>query len=88
MKKYAIYLWPGSGYGLIPFEVVADGEEHAIDVLTSYLIKNNMKSHFVEVDEIDDEEAELSGYMYVDATMEGADRPVYLLVENMKIYTV
>lgn len=47
-----------------------------------------MKSHFMEVDEIDDEEAELTGYMYVDATMEGADRPVYLLVENMKIYTV
>lgn len=93
MKKYKVYLWCGCGYVLDCFATVADCEEAALYNVVAELVNNNKSDYFCETDdeyitEFLNEYDELEGYMYIDATLEGANRPVYLRTENMKIEKV
>ena len=90
--NYTVSLWPGSGYGLYPVSVNADCEEQAIEKAACEVIRNEAKSFYLTEHEyeaylnglgIDEEQDEY--YMYVDATMEGAPFPVYLMIMNAKI---
>lgn len=90
MKKYNVYLWSGCGYSLDKLEVHACNEDEALYIAVATIVNEGRNQYFLEVDnsfigENMNEHEEVEGYMYVDATMEGADRPVYLRTENMKI---
>lgn len=92
-----LYLWSGMGYALTAFAVPEPCEslEYAIEQVTVQIVNNNQTDYFEEVDSDyinelydepwnDRENGDLEGWLYVDATMEGADRPVYLHIENLK----
>lgn len=91
MKEIAaIYLWPGAGYCLDRFEVEipTNSIEYAIEQVTAKLVNENLTAYFEEEDSewIEEQRGDMDddpcGWLYVDATMEGADRPVYLRIEN------
>lgn len=93
-KNYKFYLWCGAGYTLDgPFEVVADSTEQAIERLVAMLIKNGWCGYYQTEEEYAkfaewagvDSSEEIEGWLYVDASMEGAPYPVYLNVMNMEI---
>lgn len=85
MKVYNVYLWSG-GYALDEFRTIADSEEEALDIIIAEVVNNGLKGYFYEVDEVDEEELEASGgLLYIDATMEGADRPVYIDAYNTRV---
>lgn len=95
MRKYVIYLWSGCGYVLTPFEVEGFNEEDALENLVSELIKTEQTAFYEECETIEEMAAEdgrdameLEGWLYVDATMNGAPRPVFIRTENMKITEV
>lgn len=96
MNDYIINLWPGAGYYLTPFNISGTQEEDAIDNLVCELIEKQLTAYYCTCDEMDrlrdewglDEEQDLEGYIYIDATMSGAPYPVYLLIENAKIERV
>lgn len=93
MKKYVIYLWCGAGYVLTPFETVANNEYEAIDNVVTEIVNNGKDVYFEEessefITENLNEYDEIEGYIYWDATMAGASRPVYLRTENMRIEEV
>lgn len=98
MKKYIVYLWSGCGYVLTPFECEAACEEHALDIVVTEIVNNNDSAFFEETDSewiqelksepYNDPEEDPEGWLYWDATMEGADRPVYIRTENMLIEAV
>lgn len=99
-NRYRISLWPGSGYGLVPFDVFANHEQEALDIVTAY-IEQNERYHQLFADDAEQAyiDAEFNGdreaaaedaeynesFYYVDATMEGANEPHYLWAENLKI---
>ncbi len=97
--NYNIWLWPGAGYCLDgPWEIKdASCEEHAIELLVTDLIAKESWGYLLKEDEYEktcrelgynpDEHDgdDLEGWLYVDATMEGAPYPVYLRIENMRI---
>lgn len=88
VNKWVVWLWPRAGYYLMPFEVEADSEEQALERVVATLVNDGWSEFFEECSE-DDEELEASGrYLYMDATMEGASRPVMLLSENLEIRRV
>lgn len=96
-KKYNVYLWPGCGYVLDTFETEAFCEEEALDKVVAEIVNANDKRYFLDEDEYaelfaeelaEDEEFESDQYIYYDATMSGANRPVYLLIENARIERV
>lgn len=89
---YRVLLWPGSGYALSAFYVRADSSEEALDVLSRLLIKKGLSSFYLTEEEYQQyladakiSEEEDTAYIYVDGTMEGADYPIHLLSENMRI---
>ena len=89
---YRVLLWPGSGYALSAFYVRADSSEEALDVLSRLLIKKGLSSYYLTEEEYQRyladakiSEEEDTAYIYVDGTMEGADYPIHLLSENMRI---
>ena len=90
-KIYQIGLWPGSGYNLKLFNMSGTCEEDAIDNLVTYLVNNNIGEgqYWRELESLDceysEEEIEEMGFTYIDATMNGAKRPVYLLIMEMTI---
>lgn len=97
MKKIkSVYLWCGCGYALDEFEVKepTTSEEYAIEQVVSDIVNNNYTGYFEEEDSEwieqekqqpwNDPDFDPEGWLYVDATMEGADRPVYLRIENCK----
>lgn len=92
MERYNFHLWPGCGYCLDTVEASGCCLEDALDNLVCDLIAQNKKSYFVTEEEMDrlrlewglNEDQDLEGYIYIDATMNGAPYPVYLLVENMQ----
>lgn len=88
--EYIVYLWPMrmGGYQLDGYTIEADSEEEAIDKVVAHLIDNNYHAYYYEVDEIDENEADEMGLMYVDATMEGADRAVYIDASNLRVLTL
>lgn len=99
-NRYRLFLWPGSGYGLFPFDVYANHEEEALEIVTAYIDQND-EYHYLLADDAeqrfvdeefngDREEAENDNsyqetFFYVDATMEGADEPHYLWRQELKI---
>ena len=90
-KIYQIGLWPGSGYNLKLFNMSGTCEEDAIDNLVTYLVNNNIGEgrFWDELESLDckysEDEIEEMGFTYIDATMNGANRPVYLLTMEMTI---
>ena len=97
MKKInSVYLWSGCGYALDKFEVKEPtiSEEYAIEQVVADIVNNNYTGYFEEEDSEwieqekrqpwNDPDFDPEGWLYVDATMEGADRPVYLRIENCK----
>lgn len=100
--NWSVFLWPGSGYVLERFDVNADGEEDALDKVTAQIVNDDDRRFFVEVEDVENNpedygaEVDDDGYiendpeewLYVDATMDGADRPVYLNIENAKIIKI
>lgn len=97
MKSFKIFLWCGSGYMLDEFFAMAENEYQALDIVLTDIIEKGYTSYFLtetEYEELFKEELEENPefeseqYMYIDATMEGAEYPVYLLVENMRIELV
>lgn len=95
-KNWTIGLWPGSGYLLTQFHVAASCLEEALEKITAELIGRGWTEFFMTEEQYchylkqtgqDPEENELGDeyYQYIDATMEGAPFPVYLMVANMKI---
>lgn len=94
MKKYNVMLWRGCGYLLDVFNVSADNEFQALEIVVAELISKGLTSYYFTEEEYteffkdelkDNPEFESEQYLYIDATMEGAEFPVYLLVENMRI---
>lgn len=94
-KNWTIGLWPGSGYLLTQFHVAASCLEEALDKivteligggLTDFYLTESQYRDYLEQTGQDPEENELGDeyYRYIDATMEGAPFPVYLMVANMK----
>ena len=83
MKGYSVYLWSG-GYALDEFRTIADSEEEALYIIVADVVNNNLRGYFYEVDEVDEDETS-GGLLYIDATMEGADRPVYIDAYNTRI---
>ena len=90
-KMYQIGLWPGLGYNLNLFNMSGTCEQDALDNLVTYLVNNNIGEgqYWEELESLDceysEEEIEEMGFVYIDATMNGANRPVYLLTIEMTI---
>ena len=66
-------------------------EHDALDNLVTYLVNNNIGEgeYWEELESLDceysEEEIEDMGFVYIDATMNGANRPVYLMEPGMEI---
>ena len=93
-KIKSVYLWSGCGYALDKFEVKEPtiSEEYALEQVVADIVNNGYTEYFEEEDSEwieqeknqpwNDPDFDPEGWLYVDATMEGADRPVYLRIEN------
>ena len=99
-SRYRVSLWNGKGYGLTPFDVFANNEGEALEIVVAHIDNEGDKYNLFADDEeqefIDDEyngnreEAEedptyLESFLYVDATMEGARQPHYIWAQNASI---
>ena len=94
-KEYKIGLWRGIGYHLDEFNISAYSEQHAIEVLVAKLINDECTQYYLTetdfYDLVDTGDVYIigedcyEGWMYVDATGEGAPYPVFLRTENMNI---
>ena len=95
MKKInSVYLWSGCGYALDKFEVKEPtiSEEYALEQVVADIVNGGYTEYFEEEDSEwieqeknqpwNDPDFDPEGWLYVDATMGGADRPVYLRIEN------
>ena len=88
-KKYQITLC--SLWNKENFIIEGFNEQDALDNLVTYLENNNILKLFFLDDieslesEYSEEEIEETDFVYIDATMNGANRPVYLLVAGMNI---
>ena len=94
-NDYTVYLWPGQGYLLNDFKVTdCSSECEALDKVVVHIIENDWTAYFLteaQYEEMfaeeleEDEQYQNEQYLYVDATMEGAPYPIYLMAENLKI---
>lgn len=88
VNAYRVGLWPGCGYCLDTFDVRANHEEQALEIVLAYCQQHNYISDFVEVedeclDELTEDELE-EMYYYIDPTMEEPSaRPAYIRLENL-----
>lgn len=96
---YGVKLWQGSGYQIQPFGVYASDEDEALNAVVAYCEKNGYTHLFADDDAqslsddlekdgiyFDDAEAIMDEhFLYVDATMEGAQEPHYIYAENLSI---
>ena len=88
-KKYQITLC--SLWNKENFIVEGFNEQDALDNVVTYLVNNNMGKglYWDEIESLEGEysekEIEEMDFVYVDATMNGANRPVYLSVAGMNI---
>ena len=95
MTAFKVCLWTGIGYGLDVFEVEATCEENALDLVVADLVNENRTIFFMTEEEMNEaraagdvyelDEDEIEGWIYWDATLEGANCPVWIRSENMKI---
>lgn len=90
-REYSIYLWRGCGYILDEFKALGTCEEDAIDNLVTKLVNENIGKnvYWSTIEELEsqysEEYIEELGYIYIDATMSGANFPIYLFAREMKI---
>ena len=107
-KLYQVGIWPGAGYELDLFNVYADSEETALNLVVADAELNapNLLTSISDMEEMiaDDWQDEFNefiledperddftfateylGYIYVDATMEGASQPYFVQGENLRI---
>ena len=88
-KKYQITLC--SLWNKENFIIEGFNEQDALDNLVAYLVNNNIGEgqYWEELEslncEYSEDEIEDMGFIYIDATMNGANRPVYLLTTEMTI---
>lgn len=82
-ESYKVYFWPFAGYELHPVEVEAYGEEQALEKAVAKLEEDGLVGFFA--DDVEDVENHPDLYLYVDATMEGANEPHYIDAQNLKI---
>ena len=88
-KKYQITLC--SLWNKENFIIEGSNEQDALDNLVAYLVNNNIGEglYWEELESLDceysEEEIEEMEFVYIDATMNGANRPVYLLIAGMTI---
>lgn len=97
-STFEVNLYPQHGSLLETFITTAEDEEEALEIVVADLINKEDSRFFIEVGQIaylakmfgqdSDEYAEESGLLYVDATMKGADRPVYIDGLNLKIFEI
>lgn len=95
MKAYKVCLWSGCGYALSVFEVEATTEEHALDLVVTDIVNSGLSEFFLTDEEMQEAiaagdvydlgDGEIEGWLYWDATLEGADHPAWIRSENMKI---
>ena len=79
-RQYEVGLWGGAGYQLEIFRVYASDAYNALDKVVAYCEKKGFTGLLFEVDEVPEDAEE--EYIYVDATMEGASRPYFVLPDN------
>ena len=82
-KVFEVDIWSGAGYNVDDFVVYANDAETALDKVVAYCEKEGYVGFIYEVDEVSEEDGDM--FIYVDATMEGASRPYYVLSENFRI---
>ena len=97
-KTYEVNLYPQHVSLSETFITTAEDEEEALEIVIADLVNNEESRFFIDVGQIAylakmfgqdrDEYAEESGLLYVDATMYGADRPVYIDGLNLKIFEI
>ena len=99
-KAWMVRIWPGSGYYLPAFGAYATSEQDALEKVVAYLDQNNNNTYFcddyvpqlradLEEDGKDEEEIDNEideTFCYVDATMDGANKPHYVYWENLSVY--
>lgn len=95
-KLYKVCLWNGSGYSLYEYGVYANNEEEALNLAVKYAERDEDPVIF-SYEEVENEYTLLGddydtiedyldeNYIYVDATMEGANEPWFILRENARI---
>lgn len=87
-KLYIVKLWWGSGYQLDCYNAYAFSAEEALNYVVAYIEKNDPET-LAAVDEIarenEDDEYFDETFMWVDATMEGAEQGHYIWAENLQI---
>lgn len=95
-KLYRVCIWNGSGYSLYEYVVYADSEQVALELAVKYAEIEEDPVLF-SYEELEDEYTLLGddynsleqyldeNYVYVDATMEGAEQPWFILSENLRI---
>ena len=73
------------------FIIEGNNEEDALCNLVNYLVNNNIGEgqYWEELESLEceysEEEIEDMGFVYIDATRNGANRPVYLMESGMEI---
>ena len=97
-KTYEVNLYPFYGSLLETFVTTAENEVEALEGVVAQLVNENNNELFYEVDSIqylaeyyhqeEEDYAAEAGLLYVDATMSGADRPVYIDGLNLKIFEI
>lgn len=103
-ERYKVAIWCGSGYLLYHFLCYALSEEHALEQVVAYIEQHPewhfllqdstyddaMRWNINEEGMTEDESAEDLGetFMLVDATMEGAQQPHYIYIDNLRIENV
>lgn len=78
-RHYNVFLWCGCGYSLQGFDVYANCEEEAIEIVVAYCDNNNLHAFLIDTKDVEDEED--GNYIYIDATMQGATKPYYIYNE-------
>ena len=81
-KLYIVKLWWGSGYMTDNYNAWAFSEEEALNYVVAYIEKHDPEL-LKATDEYAQEDED--SFIYVDATMEGADEPHYVWAENLAI---
>lgn len=102
--RYKVALWCGSGYLLSHFLCYALSAEHALEQVVAYIEQHktwhfllqdstydeamqwNMNEEGMTEDESADDLDDT--FMWVDATMSGAQQPHYIYFENLRVQTV
>lgn len=92
-KLFKVSLWSGFGYACYEYIVYADHVQTALELAVKYaeinddpvLFSRNLLEETAEDLNEDTEEYIDENYIYIDATMEGAEQPWYILRENCDI---